>query len=86
MTSDDMQARYDALNEILRLEPVIANIYRKAHEPVTFKTEGEDITIPPENELLFISMMSMWMKQPRVSSPPASTRSGNSTRESIAPC
>lgn len=45
MSSDDSAARYDALNEILRLEPVIANIYRRAHEPVTVSSEGKEFTI-----------------------------------------
>jgi cytochrome P450 len=53
MTSDDVQARYDALNEILRLEPVIGNIYRLAHEPVTVKSEEQDITIPPGERIAF---------------------------------
>ena len=47
LSSEDTKARYDALNEILRLEPVIANIHRKAHEPVTVTTEGQEVTIPP---------------------------------------
>jgi cytochrome P450 len=53
MLSDDMNARYEALNEILRLEPVIANIYRKAHEPVTVKTEGKEVTIPAHERIAF---------------------------------
>ncbi|MEP7137567.1 MAG: cytochrome P450 [Chloroflexota bacterium] len=53
MLSDDMNARYEALNEILRLEPVIANIYRKAHEPVTVKTEGKEVTIPANERIAF---------------------------------
>ncbi len=53
MTSDDIAARYDALNEILRLEPVIANIYRKAHEQVTLNSEGRHFTIPPGERIAF---------------------------------
>jgi cytochrome P450 len=53
MLSDDTNARYEALNEILRLEPVIANIYRKAHEPVTVKSEGQEVTIPPGERIAF---------------------------------
>ncbi len=53
MMSDDMNARYEALNEVLRLEPVIANIYRKAHEPVTVKSNGGDVTIPADERIAF---------------------------------
>jgi len=53
MMSDNTEARYEALNEILRLEPVIANIYRKAHEPVTVKSEGKEVTIPPGERIAF---------------------------------
>lgn len=53
MLSDDMNARYEALNEVLRLEPVIANIYRKAHEPVTVKSEGREVTIPAHERIAF---------------------------------
>ena len=53
MLSDDTNARYEALNEILRLEPVIANIYRKAHEPVTVKSEGEEVIIPAHERIAF---------------------------------
>jgi len=53
MLSDDVNARYEALNEILRLEPVIANIYRKAHEPVTVKSEGREVTIPSGERIAF---------------------------------
>ena len=53
MLSDDVNARYEALNEILRLEPVIANIYRKAHAPVTVKTEGKEVTIPAHERIAF---------------------------------
>ena len=53
MLSDNLEARYEALNEILRLEPVIANIYRKAHEPVTVKSEGREVTIPANERIAF---------------------------------
>ena len=53
MASDDAAARSEALNEILRLEPVIANIYRKAHIPVTVSTEGKDVTIPAGERIAF---------------------------------
>ena len=53
MMSNDTNARYEALNEILRLEPVIANIYRKAHEPVTVMSEGKEVTIPAHERIAF---------------------------------
>ncbi len=53
MASDNATARMEALNEILRLEPVIANIYRKAHTPVTINTEGKDVTIPAGDRIAF---------------------------------
>ena len=53
MTSEDAKARYDALNEILRLEPVIANIYRKPKDAVTVKSEGQDVTIRPGERIAF---------------------------------
>lgn len=53
MLSEDTNARYEALNEILRLEPVIANIYRKAHEPVTVKSAGREVTIPANERIAF---------------------------------
>ena len=53
MVSDDAKARHDALNEILRLEPVIANIYRKPKEAVTVNSEGKDVTIQPGERIAF---------------------------------
>jgi cytochrome P450 len=53
MLSDDMNARYEALNEILRLEPVIGKIYRKADEPVTIKSNGAEVTIPAHERIAF---------------------------------
>lgn len=53
MASDDANARIEALNEILRLEPVIGKIYRKAHSPVTINTEGKDVTIPAGERIAF---------------------------------
>ena len=46
LTSPDQAVRYEALHEILRLEPVIAKIYRKTVEPVTLTSAGETHTIP----------------------------------------
>jgi cytochrome P450 len=53
MTSDDTEARHEALNEILRLEPVIGKLYRRAHEPVTVKSEGREYTIPEGERIAF---------------------------------
>jgi len=53
MTSEDTEARYEALNEILRLEPVIGKIYRKAHEPVTVKSNGTEVTISEGERIAF---------------------------------
>jgi len=51
MESDDKAARYETLNEILRLEPVIAKIYRKSDEPVTLVSEGAEFTIPAHERI-----------------------------------
>jgi cytochrome P450 len=53
MLSDDASARLDTLNEILRLEPVIANIYRQPKEAVTVKSEGREHTIPAGERIAF---------------------------------
>ena len=53
MTSKNAEARYEALNEILRLEPVIGKIYRKAHEPVAVKSNGTTVTIPEGERIAF---------------------------------
>jgi cytochrome P450 len=53
MLSDNATARYEALNEILRLEPVIANIYRKPKESVTVKSEDKEVTIQPGERIAF---------------------------------
>ena len=53
MLSDDASARYEALNEILRLEPVIGKIYRKSAEPVAVKTGGQEMTIPAGERIAF---------------------------------
>jgi len=53
MLSDNVEARYEALNEILRLEPVIGKLYRKAHEPVSIKTEGKDVNISEGERITF---------------------------------
>jgi cytochrome P450 len=53
MLSDDASARYEALNEILRLEPVIGKLYRKSAEPVTVRTGDQDVTIPAGERIAF---------------------------------
>lgn len=53
MLSDNATARYEALNEILRLEPVIANIYRKPKEAVSVTSEGKEVTIQPGERIAF---------------------------------
>ena len=53
MLSDNVEVRHEALNEILRLEPVIGKIYRKANEPVTVKSAGQAVTIPPGERIAF---------------------------------
>ena len=53
MTSDNTELRYETLNEILRLEPVIGKIYRRAHEPVTVKSNGTEVSIPEGERIAF---------------------------------
>jgi len=53
MMSDNTSARYEALNEILRLEPVIGKLYRTTHEPVTVTSAGKEITIPEGEKITF---------------------------------
>ena len=53
MMSDDSSARYEALNEILRLEPVIGKLYRRTHEPVTVMSDEKEITIPEGERITF---------------------------------
>jgi cytochrome P450 len=53
MISENVEARYQVLNEILRLEPVIGNLYRKTSESVTVRSEGRDVTIPAGERIAF---------------------------------
>lgn len=46
MLSDNVDARYEALNEILRLEPVIGKLYRKPKTNVNIQSDGKQYTIP----------------------------------------
>ena len=53
MTSNEAAARYEALNEILRLEPVIGKLYRRPSQPVHVTSEGKDFTIPAGERITF---------------------------------
>jgi cytochrome P450 len=53
LTSDDIDIRYEALHEILRLEPVIGKIKRTAIDPVTVSSKGQDIHIPAQAKIEF---------------------------------
>jgi len=53
LASDDIDVRYEALHEILRLEPVIGKIKRKTVEPVTVTSNGETHTIPANAKIEF---------------------------------
>ncbi|HZJ22281.1 MAG TPA: cytochrome P450 [Anaerolineales bacterium] len=53
MTSDNTSARYEALNEILRLEPVIGKLYRTTHKPVAVTSDGKEINIPEGEKITF---------------------------------
>ena len=53
MMSDNSSARYEALNEILRLEPVIGKLYRRTRQPVTVMSGEKEITIPEGEKITF---------------------------------
>ena len=53
LTSPDIDVRYEALHEILRLEPVIGKIKRKALEPVSVTSDGETHNIPVDARIEF---------------------------------
>jgi len=53
LTSEDVTARYNALHEILRLEPVIGKIKRKVIEPVSVNSNGETHHIPADAKIEF---------------------------------
>jgi len=53
LTSDDSGVRYEALHEILRLEPVIGRIKRKVIEPVSVNSNGETHHIPSDAKIEF---------------------------------
>ena len=53
LMSEDINVRYNALHEILRLEPVIGKIKRKAIEPVTVTSAGETHHIPADAKIEF---------------------------------
>lgn len=45
------EERFEMLHEVLRLEPVVAHLYRRAAAPLTIESQGEKITIP-EGDLI----------------------------------
>jgi len=49
------EERYAILHEILRLEPIVGNLQRRATEDITLKNNGEEITIP-NNALINIHL------------------------------
>lgn len=53
LTSDDISVRYEALHEVLRLEPVIGKIKRKVIEPVSVNSNGEAHHIPADAKIEF---------------------------------
>ena len=53
LTSDDINIRYEALHEILRLEPVIGKIKRKVTDPVSVSSEGVIHHIPANAKIEF---------------------------------
>ncbi len=53
LTAEDINVRYEALHEVLRLEPVIGKIKRKAVDPVSVTSEGETHHIPANAKIEF---------------------------------
>ncbi|MEL6527323.1 MAG: cytochrome P450, partial [Chloroflexota bacterium] len=52
--------RYAILHEILRLEPVVSHLYRRASEDLTFESNGETVTIPAGSRIdLHISVANV---------------------------
>jgi cytochrome P450 len=45
----DEEGRYEILHEILRLEPVIAHLYRRTLADITVESDGKTVTIPKGN-------------------------------------
>lgn len=43
--------RYAILHEILRLEPVVAHLYRRTTEDLTIESDGQELTIPAHTKL-----------------------------------
>lgn len=43
--------RYAILHEILRLEPVVAHLYRRTTEDLTIESDGQELTIPANTKL-----------------------------------
>jgi cytochrome P450 len=42
----DEAARYEILHEILRLEPVVGHLFRRATEAIQLESQGQSVTIP----------------------------------------
>jgi len=53
LLSDDVNVRYDTLNEILRLEPVVGKIKRKTHQTVTVGSGNNTHIIPADSKIEF---------------------------------
>jgi cytochrome P450 len=53
LISEDINVRYEALHEILRLEPVIGKIKRKVIEPVSVTSNGKTHHIPVDARIEF---------------------------------
>ncbi len=53
LSVDDTAARYETLNEILRLEPVVGALKRKVIDPVTITSEGQSYHFPAGSKIKF---------------------------------
>ena len=53
LASDDINVRYEALHEILRLEPVIGKIKRRTLVPASVTSDGKEYTIPADAKIEF---------------------------------
>jgi cytochrome P450 len=51
------EERFEMLHEVLRLEPVVAHLYRRTTAPLALESQGESITIP-ENALIDLHIYS----------------------------
>jgi cytochrome P450 len=55
MTSDDQDARYRLMNELLRVYPVVTKLIRRAGEDLTIQSDGQTVTIPAGSLIEFNS-------------------------------